>query len=120
MKKIVRNITIKALAYFMIGIMSILVVNKAMFMHAHKMTDGKVITHSHPYDKSNDSKPYKSHHHTKVEFLFIENLKILFLFVFLTFALLNLVKKAKYSFYRKTRYTLNCIILYKSRAPPIS
>jgi hypothetical protein len=119
MKKIVRNITIKAFAYFMIGIMSILVVNKAMFMHAHKMTDGKVITHSHPYDK-NDSKPFKSHHHTKVEFLVIENLKILFLFVFLTSTLQNLVKKAKYSFYRITRYTLNCIILYKSRAPPIS
>jgi hypothetical protein len=120
MKTIVRNIKIKSIACLMIGMMGMLVANKAVFMHTHRLNDGTIIEHAHPYNKSTDSKPYKSHHHTKAELLFFQNLEILFLFVFLTFASLNLVKKAKHSFYRKTSYTLTCIILHKGRAPPLS
>ena len=101
----------------MIGL---LIANKAIFTHIHKLVDGTVIEHAHPFNKSDDSKPYKSHNHTKAEILFFQNVEILFLFVFLTFALLKLVKKTKYSFYRITSYTLNCIIHYKGRAPPVS
>ena len=120
MKMIVRNITIKFIAWLVIGMMGMLVANKAVFMHTHRLNDGTIIEHAHPYNKSADSKPYKSHHHTKAELLFFQNLEILFLFVFVTFASLNLVKKAKHSFYRKTSYTLTCIILHKGRAPPLS
>ena len=119
MEKIVRYITIKAVAYLLIGIMGMLIVNKTMFMHVHKMADGTLITHSHPFDKSKDSMPYKSHHHTKYEFLFFENLEILYLIVILTFALINIVKKAKPSINSSANYTPACIILHKGRAPPV-
>ena len=120
MKTTVRNITLKALTYLMIGMMGLLITNKAVFMHVHKMGDGIVVIHSHPYDKSNDSKPYKSHHHTKADLLFFDNLEILFLFILLPFILLNLVKNAKYLFYRITNCVQTCIILHKGRAPPLS
>ncbi len=100
--------------------MGMLIANKAVFMHTHRLNDGTIIEHAHPYNKSTDSKPYKSHHHTKAELLFFQNFEILSLFVFLTFALLNIFKKTKYSFYRITSYTLACIILHKGRAPPLS
>ena len=103
----------------MIGMIGFLIVNKAIFTHTHRLNDGTVIVHSHPFNKSDDSKPYKSHHHSKAEILFFQNLEILFLFVFMAFALLNLVKKAKYSFYRIASYNLNPIILHKGRAPPV-
>ena len=119
MKMTVRNITIKFTAFLMIGIIGMLIVNKSIFTHTHKLADGSVISHSHPYNKSNDSEPYKSHHHTNAELVFFQNLEILILIVFLTFALPTLVKKAKYSFYIITRCTPTCIILHKGRAPPI-
>lgn len=104
----------------MIGIMSMLVVNKIMFIHNHHLADGTVITHSHPYDKTNDSKPYKSHHHTKAEFLFLNSFEILFLVVFLAVTLISIVKKANSSFFSFAYYAKACIILHKGRAPPVS
>jgi hypothetical protein len=104
----------------MIGVMGMLITNKAVFLHVHKLEDGTIIVHAHPYDKSNDSKPYKSHHHSNAEFLFFQNLEILFLIVFLTLALIAYVKKGKISFKLITENTLICINLHKGRAPPIS
>jgi hypothetical protein len=104
----------------MIGIMGLFIANKAIFLHVHKLADGTIIEHAHPYDKSNDSKPYKSHHHSNAEFLFFQNLEILFLIVFLTLALVAFVKKEKVSFKLITEHTLICIIFHKGRAPPIS
>ena len=97
-----------------------LIANKAVFSHAHRLNDGTVVKHSHPYDKSNDSEPYKSHHHTNTELLFFQNLEILFLMVFFAFALFTLVKKAKHSSNIITKHTLSCIILHNGRAPPVS
>ncbi len=120
MKTTVRNIAIKSITLLMIGIMGMFIADKAIFLHVHKSNDGTIIEHAHPYDKSNDSKPYKSHHHTNAELLFFQNLNILFLIVFLTFALFAFVKKAKYSFYIIPRHAQTCIILNKGRAPPSS
>ena len=120
MKSTVRNITIKFVTLLMIGIMGLFIANKAIFLHDHKLNDGRIIEHAHPYDKSNDSKPFKSHHHSNAEFLFFQNLEILFLIVFLTFALIALVKKRKVSFKLITEHTLICINLHKGRAPPFS
>lgn len=100
--------------------MGMLIVNKAFFLHVHKLNDGTIVSHSHPYDKSNDSKPYKSHHHTNAEFLFFQNLEILFLIVFLTLVLITLVKKEKVSFKLISEHTLFYINLNKGRAPPVS
>ena len=120
MKTIVKNITIKFSTYLMIGMMGMLITNNAIFTHLHILSDGEVIEHAHPYDKSNDSKPYKSHHHTNAELIFYQNLENIILIVFFTFTLRTLVIKVKYSFPIITRYTQGYIILHKGRAPPIS
>lgn len=119
MKTTVRNITIKFITILMIWIIGMFIVNKAIFLHTHKLDNGTVISHAHPYDKSNDSKPYKSHHHTNAELLFFQNIEILFIIGLLTFALFALVEKTNYSSNIITRHTLTCIILQKGRAPPI-
>jgi len=100
--------------------MGLFIVNKAIFLHVHKLNDGTIVAHAHPYDKSNDSKPYKSHHHSNAGFLFFQNLEILFLIVFLTLALIILDKKEEALFKLITEHTLICINLHKGRAPPIS
>ena len=119
MKTAFRNITLKFITLLMIGVMGMFIVNKAIFLHVHKLNDGTVIVHAHPFDKSNDSKPYKSHHHSNAEFFFFQNIEILFLVAFLTFAFFAIFKKEKFSSFIIKRLTLSCIILHKGRAPPI-
>ncbi|MCD4769064.1 MAG: hypothetical protein K8R35_02715 [Bacteroidales bacterium] len=99
--------------------MSMLVVNKIMFMHVHKMEDGTVIAHSHPYNKTDDSKPFKTHRHTIAEFLFLNNFEIFFLVILLALALIGIARKAKYSIYSFSCFARTCIILHKGRAPPV-
>ena len=100
--------------------MGLLIANKALYMHTHKMADGSIIVHAHPYNKSDDPKPFKSHQHTKAEFLFLENLESLFLLTFLIFSLIGFKKKIQHSFYRIINFTPVCNLLYNPRAPPLT
>jgi len=120
MESAVRNITIKFVALLMIGVMGLFIANKVVFFHVHKLDDWRIIEHAHPYDKSNDSKPYKSHHHTNAELFFFQNLEILFFIVFLIFALITLVKKEIVSFKLISKHASVSISLNKGRAPPVS
>jgi len=100
--------------------MGMLIVNKSIFTHTHKLADGTIMIHSHPYDRSNDSKPYKTHQHTKTEFLFFQNNEILFSLLFLTIAFNPFAQKTYFCFHISSNYASACIIIHKSRAPPIS
>jgi len=104
----------------MIGLTGLLIANKSVFMHTHLLADGTIITHSHPYDKSSDSEPFKSHHHTKVEFVFLQNLDILFLTVFFAYSFLWFINRANYSFPLFIIYSLPFFDSNKGRAPPVS
>ncbi len=63
----------------MVGMIFILIANSGIFMHTHVLADGSIIVHSHPYDKSENSGSPQSHHHSSFEFIFLDNLNILFL-----------------------------------------
>ena len=119
MKKFANTILIKGIAIIMIGIMTLMITNQALFLHTHKLSDGTITAHAHPYDKSTDSKPYKTHQHTNSLLLFYQNISILFFVVFLTFALLVPFTKAKLSFVQTIRYYFTYTIHKKGRAPPL-
>jgi len=100
--------------------MVLLIANKTFFLHVHILNNGTIIEHAHPYNKSHDSNPHKSHQHSNAEYIFFQNLEILFSIVFLTIALMAFVKKERFPFLLHTRHALICIDLKKGRAPPIS
>ena len=120
MKTTFKNTTIKTITFLMIGVMGLFITNKLVFSHLHKLDDGTVIEHAHPYNRSTDSGPYKSHHHTKSELLFFQNLRIIFPIIFIVFAVIPIVKKRKFYLFIVARQALSYIILCKGRAPPIS
>jgi len=120
MKVTVKHITIKIVALLMIGLMGMLIVNSAIFLHVHKLDDGTIISHSHPYDKTNDSHPYKTHHHTKAELLFFHNLDILFPLVFLVLVLIAFTKKFPILSDLTITRQLVYLDFHKGRAPPVS
>lgn len=102
----------------MIGMIGMLVANKSIFMHTHKLADGTIIVHAHPFDRSNESGPYQSHQHTEAEFLIFQNIEIFFPLFFLIVDLPPLAKKAEFPLQLKSSYNPSCIILHKGRAPP--
>ena len=104
----------------MVGVMGLLIANKGLFTHTHKLNDGRLVTHAHPYDKKQDSEPYKKHPHTKYEFLFFENLNILFLSTILILSILAIVRK-KVSFVDVEKIYFRLFAFsYLGRAPPVS
>jgi hypothetical protein len=119
MKPFVKNITKKFAVICMIGIIGLLTINNVMFLHSHKLDNGNFVTHAHPYDKSNDSAPIKSHHHSKTELIFLENLQLLFIFILISFIALDVAKKKSYVAIIRVFYTQDYEILYLGRAPPL-
>ena len=96
-----------------------MVANKALFMHTHKLANGNLISHAHPFNKSTDNQPFKTHTHSQAELLLISNLEILFLVVFLSLVLHNVLQKTKYSKYIRQDNLLHIIKLQRERAPPL-
>jgi hypothetical protein len=45
--------------------------NKVIYLHTHINNLGKIVTHSHPYNKSSDDQPVKSHHHSNAAIAFL-------------------------------------------------
>ncbi len=99
--------------------MSLLILNKAVFMHAHIMADGTIVAHAHPYDKSDDSKPFKTHHHTTAGLLFFQNLTILFFAAFLIYIFSDFYRKTLLSVNNTVSYISFLFTRYNKRAPPV-
>lgn len=65
-----------------------LVYNNAFFTHTHKLPDGTIVQHAHPYQNNSDSQsPFKTHHHTSFEFLLLDNLGVFLVVAGLVFLL---------------------------------
>ncbi len=103
----------------MIVISGLLIINNVIFLHSHKLDNGNFVTHAHLYDKTNDSAPIKSHHHSKTELIFLENFQLLFIFILISFIVLDIAKKKSYVVINRVFYTHDYEILYLGRAPPL-
>lgn len=119
MKIKIENITIRTFALLMIGVMGMLIANKGLNLHSHKLDNGKIVMHSHPFNKNQDSNPFKSHQHTNIEFLVLENLGILFFLVFLTITLFALIRKKTFYDNNKKGKLKILPYSYPGRAPPL-
>jgi hypothetical protein len=120
LKVLVKNIASKIIPLLMVGIMALLISNKILYIHSHKLGDGSVITHSHPFNKTQDPAPFKSHHHTKGEFLFFENLYVLFFVLFLIVPFLLVFKEMLFFIKNVKLWTKSIFSPQLGRAPPLS
>lgn len=114
-----KNIT-SLFAFLLVVVYTLQVYNYSFYLHTHKLSDGRVITHAHPYNKSEDAKPVKSHHHIDYQLITIENLEILFPVFFLVLVLLKISRKKELTDYIFSGLKPACILLHKGRSPPLS
>jgi len=66
--------------------LSIIFINVVTNGHIHRIADGTILFHAHPYQKSSQQEPVKNHHHTRFELFFYDLIKHL-----LEFGLFNLI-----------------------------
>lgn len=94
------------------------IINQAFYLHSHRLADGSLVTHAHPFDKAKDNEPVKKHAHTLTQLITITNLQLLFPVVFLVMLLLR--KRTSCSSVTQPVEKLQSIFLASNncRAPP--
>ncbi len=60
----------------LLALFSLSISNKVIYLHTHINNLGKIVTHSHPYNKSSDNQPVKSHHHSNAAIAFLSHAEI--------------------------------------------
>jgi len=110
----------KVVAFMLVTLYAVQIFNNTFYLHTHVLSNGKVLTHAHPYHKSDDSGSSAMHKHTWEQIVTIENIEVLFPVFFLFLFLINLERNDVFdgSFLHKIRPA--CVILHKERAPPFS
>ncbi len=97
--------------------MALYIMNNAFFLHSHITKDGFVITHAHPFDKT-DKEPYKSHKHSKAELLFLQQFVLFLMVAVAAFGFLQLYQKRHFIRFNCICERFNYYWRRKNRAPP--
>jgi len=118
MKRGWKHIGSRLVTLLLVSLIAMLTFNQSMNIHTHVLADGTIITHAHPYNKSNDSAPVKNHHHTLIGFQILHNLQIIFLSVFIAIALIHTAHTIKRNTKENLHFNIAYIHLSPGRAPP--
>jgi type IV secretory pathway protease TraF len=107
----------KGLAILLLSLVTAITINNVVYLHSHVIDQGVVITHAHPFDKSADNLPFKSHKHTNFEYTITQGFGLFLLSSVLALTFFTIVKKVQY--YQFTE-RLNKIVPTKptQRGPP--
>jgi len=66
---------IKLITFGIAGLFSLLMINNTVFLHAHKLNDGRVVYHAHPFSHSeNQQNPGENHQHSNGQILVLDQL----------------------------------------------
>ena len=98
MIKQIRKIKPIVIAFFVIAVL-LLSFNSISNKHYHKLANGEVISHSHPYHKSNSHSPFQEHSHSNTELIFLSTISNS---VFIIFFIISVIIIIKFEFKRIT------------------
>lgn len=60
------------IAGVLLAFFSLLTLNNIVFRHAHRLANGQIITHAHPYWPSKNKPPYQPNHHTNGQLVLLD------------------------------------------------
>lgn len=98
-----------------------LLINNSLFLHVHKLDDGRIISHAHPFNKSQKTSSGEAkHNHTANEILIYQILDSvsLLLIVFAGIQILIPVIQHLTSYYNAKKHSKEIITGYSIRPPP--
>ena len=120
MRKQLQKYLIHAFVIVQITLVCMITLNNALFIHRHILPNGDVITHAHPYKKSGDTAPFKTHTHTTAEFFLLSGLNNLVFSIAAVFAVLLTFQIVKYNLQRNPHIIVPFHSFSSGRAPPVS
>jgi hypothetical protein len=110
---------ISCITFFLVFLFTIHVVIKASYAHAHLLSDGRLVSHAHPFNRSNDTNPYKSHNHSSAQLFYLENLEVFFPIFFLSIAVHQLNKFVYLPISQYSPIQSQYFSIHLGRAPPV-
>jgi hypothetical protein len=119
MKQKWKHMRLKSVALLLVTVIAMLTFNQSVNLHTHRLADATIVSHAHPYNKTNDSAPVKNHHHTLTGLLILNHFKIIFLSFFIAIALLRTANLVIRNTQEKLHFKLHYIHYAPGRAPPI-
>lgn len=109
----------KIIPIFLVAVISCMVINNAVFMHSHILADGSVVVHAHPYNKTNDSQPFKSHKHSKVAIVLYQQLHHFLAVFFAAFLIIMTISRFLFNQTCFLSIPKHFVGLKQGRAPPV-
>ncbi len=107
---------INTLSYWGMGIIGLLIINSILFSHSQTLSDGSVVVHAHPYNKT--SNPPSNHNHHEDELLILDNITLLFFLGAIAFSLKDTCVYFEKNYLPQIEY-INVLVSRKlGRAPP--
>lgn len=106
---------VSGLLVFSVGL---LIVNNVVFLHTHKLANGNIIVHAHPYNKSQDSAPFKKHNHSSKELFHISSIQLLFITAVFSILCILLTAYKRVYFFQTPTVHFNYFFRLKGREPP--
>lgn len=107
----------KGIAILLLCLVTAITINNSVYLHSHIIDNNTVITHAHPFSKSADNLPFKTHTHTNFDYTITQGFGIFLLSSILALTYFTIVRKVQ--FYQFTE-RLNKIVPVKptQRGPP--
>lgn len=114
-----RNIN-RLVVLFLLATLGLLAFNSTANYHLHRLPNGELIAHAHPYSKdTNPDSPYPTHKHTQFEFYFFSSVSLLFIIGFLMLERFEIHKKLKYQPFAQSIFFCNTPEQVTNKAPPV-
>jgi NADH:ubiquinone oxidoreductase subunit 3 (subunit A) len=120
MKTRISSTITKLLVAVLVIVVGILAVNSTANYHLHKLPNGQIVAHAHPFTQSSQpNSPVQSHKHTSFEFYFFSSLLLLFSVALALLASASIsYKRLDQPFYRFFIFE-NSPELLTNKAPPV-
>jgi len=109
-----------SIIWLVIVTMMVFTANSIFNRHIHKLQNGTIIAHSHPYNKSQPTAPCQPHKHSKIEIVLFQSADAwFFTFSAQSFAE-NILEKELLFIKKAEEYIFITIQQFQNRAPPFS
>lgn len=102
----------------MITVIFSITVNKVLFFHSHIDSYGRIVYHAHPYNKSGDQAPYKTHHHNNTELIISQSLYNLISSTSIILITAPYIKIKQYFKLKERQYSSDFLSPSAGRSPP--
>jgi len=114
-----KKASIRAISIILLTSLSLVLINTVCNGHFHKLADGTLIFHAHPYNKNSSDGSEKNHQHNKIELFYYYFLSHLLELCFVIVTLLILAASLnRFKLVNLHHNPLYTSILLPLRAPP--